>query len=1367
LVSAAPKAWGNRAQGAEESTTMTARSFLRIGLAIACLVAALPALAVDVVGTNAPIGWTAASGPVSSYGVFLSRNNGAFPATPNQFVSTPSVTVTGATGDTLLVKVAAYDASGTKGPESQTSDLIQFVAAPGPTPPPPPAPAVLSVAPSSLTLSAVQGLNAASQSVTVKNTGGGTLNYLTAYSHDWIVLSASSGSATTETDTIGVSFATSMLPAGNYNGSITVLQTDTPNAETTIPVTLTVTAPPVTPPSPALGISVSALTATAQKGQSPASQSFNVRNTGGGTLSYTVVDNASWLGVAPASGTSTGENDAISLSFSTASLNAGTYTANVTVSASGLPAVTIPLTLTITPPPAVISLAPASLSASTEKGKDAAATSFTVKNTGGGTLSYSVADNASWLSVSVASGTATTETDTIGVSFSSASLNAGTYTGAITVSASGATSQTVSVTLTVADAAAIAVSTNSIAASVEKGKDAAATSFTVRNAGAGTLTYVVAEGAKWLALSPANGTSTGESDTIGLTFSTAALKTGSYTTDVMVFGAGVPSQTVTVGVTVITPVPALGVSTTSLSAAVEKGKDATATSFTVRNSGGGTLSYTVADDQSWLNVSPASGTSTGESDTVGVSFSTASLNAGTYTGAITVSGSGVPSQTVSVSLTVNDQAPALDLSTASLSAAVEKGKDAAATSFTVRNAGGGTLSYAVADNQSWLGVSPASGTSTGESDTIGVSFSTASLNAGSYTAAITVSGNGVPSQTVSVSLTVNDQAPAITLSTSSLSAVVEKGKDAAATSFTVRNAGGGTLSYTVADNQSWLGVSPASGTSTGESDTVGVSFSTASLNAGSYTAAITVSGSGVPSQTVSVSLTVNDQAPALTLSTSSLSTVGQKGKNAPSTSFTVRNTGGGTLSYSVASDASWLAVGPASGTATTETDSISVSYATAGLDAGSYGATIVVSGSGTAAKTISVSVTVTPGAPALEVSTTTLDASGAPGQSVDDQSFTVRNAGDGSLSYAITSNQPWVTVSPASGSSTGESDTISVSFSTTSLGAGANNATLTVTAAGQPSKTIAVSLQLKSSKARLDLDGDGHSDALFRQTSGAVSVWMMDGTAVLGSAAPLAMYGWVDLAGVGDFDGDGKSADMLWFDSYSGGVSITMNDAAGRKSNSSTGAVNLAWRVRGVADFDGDGTTDVLWVDPASGNVTVWLITRGTVKNTRLIGTFSAGWDVVAAGDFDGDGKSDVLFENVATRDHLLWLLDGLNVLQSLTPSVPAGFPWTVGAAGDFNGDGKTDILASYLGMYTVAVLFSNGTGFTQSSILGFFSSPSVKVGAAGDYDGDGKADVLWFDPSNGVASVWMMGNDQFMPGVVIGTLNPSWKALDETGTSD
>ena len=58
--------------------------------------------------------------------------------------------------------------------------------------------------------------------------------------------------------------------------------------------------------------------------------------------------------------------------------------------------------------------------------------------------------------------------------------------------------------------------------------------------------------------------------------------------------------------------------------------------FRVSNDGGDTLTYTIADDVDWLSCYPDSGDSTGEYDTIAITYDTAGLSNGTYWGTITV-----------------------------------------------------------------------------------------------------------------------------------------------------------------------------------------------------------------------------------------------------------------------------------------------------------------------------------------------------------------------------------------------------------------------------------------------------------------------------------------------------------------------------------------------------------------------------------------------------------------------------------------------------------------------------------------------------------------------------------------------------------
>lgn len=100
------------------------------------------------------------------------------------------------------------------------------------------------------------------------------------------------------------------------------------------------------------------------------------------------------------------------------------------------------------------------------------------------------------------------------------------------------------------------------------------------------------------------------------------------------------------------PQPVLSVSETSLNFYGQEGQDdPPLKKIGIRNSGGGTLNWEVRSNADWLSVSPASGSSTGETDYVMVDVDISGLHEGTYRAEISVS-AGSLTQTVNVKLIV-------------------------------------------------------------------------------------------------------------------------------------------------------------------------------------------------------------------------------------------------------------------------------------------------------------------------------------------------------------------------------------------------------------------------------------------------------------------------------------------------------------------------------------------------------------------------------------------------------------------------------------------------------------------------------------------------------------------------------------------
>ena len=307
--------------------------------------------------------------------------------------------------------------------------------------------------------------------------------------------------------------------------------------------------------------------------------------------------------------------------------------------------------------------------------------------------------------------------------------------------------------------------------------------------------------------------------------------------------------------------------------------------------------------------------------------------------------------------------PAISRSPTSLSASCWKGKNPGNQSFEVWNSGGSTLEYSIGEDVSWLGCNPTSGSSTGEHDTIVITYAASSLAVGSYSTTIKINPTAgtITAQTVQVNLSVTEPPPpAISLNPTTLSSTCVEGKDTPARSFEIWNSGGKTLNYSISDNASWLTCSPTTGSSTGEHDAIGVNFTTSGLSPGTYSGTITISASGASNtpQTIPVSVTVTP--PEICLSVGSLGNTCKAGSNAAPQSFEVWTSGPKAINYSIGDDASWLSCSPTTGISTGEHDSITVNYASSGLSSGVYsaGITITAPGAGNSPQIIPVLLTV-------------------------------------------------------------------------------------------------------------------------------------------------------------------------------------------------------------------------------------------------------------------------------------------------------------------------------------------------------------------------------------------------------------------------
>ncbi len=196
-----------------------------------------------------------------------------------------------------------------------------------------------------------------------------------------------------------------------------------------------------------------------EAGPNPSDQILKVKNSGLNTLEYSISDDANWLSVDPASGTSGGEvrEHAVRVNKEGLAASENAYKATITITSSQAynnpQRVTVSLKVDKEPPPQ-ISVTPLNLSFASQLGGSPSPQTITIWNSGKSILDYTISDDASWLDVTPASGSSAGETDrkTHTVYVNAAGLGQGTYSAAITISSSKATNspQSVGVTLQVA-----------------------------------------------------------------------------------------------------------------------------------------------------------------------------------------------------------------------------------------------------------------------------------------------------------------------------------------------------------------------------------------------------------------------------------------------------------------------------------------------------------------------------------------------------------------------------------------------------------------------------------------------------------------------------------------------------------------------------------------------------------------------------------------------------------------------------------------------------------------------------------------------------------------------------------------------------
>lgn len=322
--------------------------------------------------------------------------------------------------------------------------------------------------------------------------------------------------------------------------------------------------------------------------------------------------------------------------------------------------------------------------------------------------------------------------------------------------------------------------------------------------------------------------------------------------------------------------------------------------FSITNTGGGTLTGKVTSKAEWATTNISSYSLTkGKRQSVEVTLDVSDLTKGDYDGRIEVKSN---DRTVYVNLivTVESEDPKLSVSPSSLSLGRIKKGDEKEGTFSITNTGDGKLTGEITPEDQYIEADPGSfNVNPSSKVTITVKIkNTNRLFPGDYEKSLDISSNG-GNKTVSVTFSIYEESPKLSFDPTMIDFGILGQGGQKTEVFTIENSGGSTLEASFTKTSEWLMLSHSStALKKDEKVAVDVKVDTTGLKEGIYKDKITIKSNGGSGEII-ILLQIKEMEPILTISEKLIKLPPKMRNEKLEASTKIKNSGGKVLTGSI------------------------------------------------------------------------------------------------------------------------------------------------------------------------------------------------------------------------------------------------------------------------------------------------------------------------------------------------------------------------------------------------------------------------------------------------------------------------------------